>query len=464
VKDGAAWDRWATAFFALHLVQTVAVARMYPFLAWDTDLVAYLVYFRNWLEGSTGLHSVAFFPVPKPLLVFLLGPLGTPARALWCSAMVSGALGSVAYLLGREVFGRAVGVLLSAFLLLDVEKALLAARSKADLYLALFLLLAVYLAVRRRLIGSAICLFLSALVKPVTVPCALWFLFADGPRRTRWLATLVPFAAIPLVLVSNHLLVGSALGPARFFSGFTALRDGAAIGSADVLRFVLWTQLVRHAFAATAPFGFVGLAFWLAHDRRRLASPVIALPMLFLAGWVLLGAVSPYAPFFRFYWPLQVWFLGFILFGMLRTAAWLGHGNRRLAGAIAVALLVALVGDHVTASAGYRDRLVLPFEHAMEFLGGTTETLRHERRPGETVVAPLAFVPYLMLALDVRDAGMVVPVGAPLTRPPDWIVYLPEPGADEALARLTTEGGYEVRASDGRDALLALPTAARLGA
>src|SRR5207244_10869230 len=127
-----------------------------------------------------------------------------------------------------------------------------------------------------------------------------------------------------------------------------------------------------------------------------------------------------------------------------RTAEWLARGERRLAGALAGALLLLLVRDHVTAATGYGERLVLPFEHAMEFLGGTTETLRHERRPGETVVAPLAFVPYLMLELGVRDAATVVPAGAPTTRPPDWIVYLAEAGAEDVLPRLTSEGGYAI--------------------
>ena len=452
-----AWDGWATAFFALHLAQAAAVARAHPFLAWDTDLVAHLVYFRNWLAGSAGLHGAAFFPVPKPLLVFVLGPLGTPARAAVCSAVASAALGAVAYLLGRDVFGRAAGVLLAAFLLLDAEKVLLAARCKGDLFLALFLVLALWLAVRGRLLGAAVCLFLSVLVKPVTAPCALWFLAADAPPRRRWLAALLPLAALPLVLASNHALVGTSLGPARFFSAFTALQD-TPIGAAEVVHFVVWTQLVRHAFATTAPFGCVGLALWVARDRRRLASPMLVLPLLFLAGWILFAAVSPYAPFFRFYWPLQLWFLGFIVFGMLGTAAWLARGERRVAGAIAGALLVLLVADHVRAAAGYRDRLVAPFEHAMAFLGGASGTLRQERRPGETVVAPLAFVPYLMLALDVRDAGVVVPSGAPDAERPDWLVWLPAPG-DDTLAGLTADGGWEVRASDGRDALLARPRA-----
>src|SRR5207249_1730301 len=110
----------------------------------------------------------------------------------------------------------------------------------------------------------------------------------------------------------------------------------------------------------------VGLALWLARDTRRLRSPVVLLPLLFLAGYVLLGVVSPYAPFFRFFWPVQVWFLGFILFGMLRAARRVARGEHRLTLAITGVLLLFLVEDHVTAAVGYEARLALPFEQAME--------------------------------------------------------------------------------------------------
>ena len=297
--DRRRWDGWAAALFALHVAQAVVVARLYPWLTYDTDLLAYFVYFRNWLDGTTGLHGIAFFPVPKPLLVFVLGPLGHPAWAFACSAAVSGAFGVVVYLLGRRTFGRTVGVVTSILLLLDAEKAVLAVRSKADLYLALLLFVALYLGVRRRLVGSALCVFLSALVKPVTLPCSVFFLLADAPRRTRWLCALVPLAAVPLILLANHVLVGGALAPASFFAGFTALRETAAIGPGEVLHFVVWTQLVRHAFATTAVLGLVGLVVWLRRDRRRLTSPVLLLPLLFLGGWVLLGVASPYTPFWN---------------------------------------------------------------------------------------------------------------------------------------------------------------------
>src|SRR5437870_2768212 len=161
------------------------------------------------------------------------------------------------YLLGRAVFGRTVGLLLSLFLLLDAEKAALVVRSKADLYLAFLLFLALYLAFRRRLVPSAVCVFLSVLVKPVTLPCALFYLVADTEWRTRWRCALIPLAAIPLVLLSNRALVGGALAPAHFFADFAVLRDAAAIGPGEVLHFVVWTQLLKHAFVSTAAWGLV---------------------------------------------------------------------------------------------------------------------------------------------------------------------------------------------------------------
>jgi hypothetical protein len=463
-------DWWPATLFGLHLGQGFLFAYLYPYLVYDTDLLAYFVYFRSWVDGSTGLHDLAFFTVPKPLLVFVLGALGRPSLAFYCSALASAALGSVAYLLGRDVFGRTVGIMLSVFLLLDVEKAVLTVKCKADLFVALFFLLALYAAVRRRLVGSSIWLCLSALVKPVTLPCAAYYVVADGARRRRWLCALVPLAAIPLILLSNRLLLGTALGPTRFFAGYNALREGTPIGPAELLHFVVWTQLIKHAFISTAPLGFLGLAVWLARDRNRLTSPLLLLPLLFLTGYLLLGVVTPYAPFFRFYWPVQLWFLGFILFGMQEVARRLARGRPRLAAGLAGMLLLFLVDDHLGAQLTYRERLALPFGQAMEFVSSTAPVLRRERRSGETIATPIAFVPYLMLEVDVPANDLIVisdhPVpDAPSPRKADWILYMADPRTPtDALARLVGQAGYEVRLSDGSSALLALPAASRAGA
>ena len=125
--------------------------------------------------------------------------------------------------------------------------------------------------------------------------------------------------------------------------------------------------------------------------------------------------------------------------------------------------MVLVARDEIAAAAGYRARLAEPFERAMEFVSGTTDVLRAERRDAETIEAPLAFLPYLMLELDVRRDGVILPAGTPSPhRPPDWLFYLPDPDAGgDGLAQLVGDAGYEVRLARGTAALLALPAGER---
>src|SRR5205085_2525101 len=111
---------------------------------------------------------------------------------------------------------------------------------------------------------------------------------------------------------------------------------------------------------------------------------------------------SPYTPFFRFFLPVQAWVPGLIVFWAAQAAEWVSRRRRPVALAITALLVVLVARDEIAAAAGYRARLAEPFERAMEFVSGTTDVLRAERRDAETIEAPLAFLPYLMLELDVR--------------------------------------------------------------
>src|SRR5574337_111194 len=139
------WDGWIAGLFALHLAHALLMAQWFPNHLFDTDLLAYLVYFRNWLSGSTALFGVSYFPHPKPLLVFTLGLLGNVRLAFYCSAIASALLGSLLYMIGRDCFGRTTGVLFSLLLVADSSMWVLAVRSSADMYLTLFLFVAIYL-------------------------------------------------------------------------------------------------------------------------------------------------------------------------------------------------------------------------------------------------------------------------------------------------------------------------------
>jgi hypothetical protein len=79
----------------LHLAHSILVAHWYPNHIFDADLLAYCLYFRNWLNHDTALHGVSYFMLPKPLLVFTLGPLATASLASYCrdAALPMGAVG-----------------------------------------------------------------------------------------------------------------------------------------------------------------------------------------------------------------------------------------------------------------------------------------------------------------------------------------------------------------------------------
>jgi hypothetical protein len=455
-------DRWPFALAALHLGHSLWFARLYPHGVYDPDLMAYFVYFANWLGGITSLHDVPYFTVPKPLPVFLLGPLANAPAVFVVSALLSAWLGVLVYQIGRIAFGQTAGVLFSLALLLDVDRATLTLHSSADLYVTVLLFTSIYCTLTRRYVLSGLALALSALVKPVTLPCALHLLAVDGPdRRRAWTSALLPLLAVPLTLGSNLALLGSPFGAERFFAGFDAFSQGEVMPTRELLRFVVWVQLVKHAFVATAPLGFVGLVVWLAQDRRRLTNPLLLVPMLFLGGYVALSLRVPFVPFFRFFWPAQVCFLGFIVFGVVEIARRLAGEHRGLQVGVAAALIFFLGDDLVTRQLHYRHQFAEPFQQAMAFVEDVRPTILQERHAGESVLTPLVFLPYVLWTLeDTRTTPALVPAAehADATASPDWILWVPRAFLDrdsrERIGRLVASGAYTPRVVRGEAALL----------
>jgi hypothetical protein len=459
-------DRWVAAIFAANVVQALAFARLYPQQRFDPDLLAYLVYFRNWLDHDTSLYGVTYFMHPKALLVFALGPLADVSAAFYCTTIASAVLGSLVYLISRDHFGRLTALLVSAFLLLDPSKAMLTLKSSADLYVALFLFASIWLCDRGRLLPAAVSLLLSALVKPVTLPCAAYFLTVENGGRRRWLAAAIPLLAAPLTLWSNHALLGSAHATDHFFAEFTALRGGESVGPDSVLYFALWTQLVKQRFAATAAWGVIGVLIWLAGDRRHLTAPLLLMPLLFLSGYFALSLVSPFMPFYRFFWPLEIWFLMFLVYGVVEGARRLAGAQRWVPVAVGAFALWLLADAYIVRQFDYRRDVALVFENGMAFATAAEPVLRAQRDDGDSVLAPLALLPYLMWQFP--DAGREHRIetaerGA-INHPaanPDWILYVPRLSASDAartwLPELIRTGGYDVRYSDGEAELLAGP-------
>jgi len=462
MTSGTGRDRWPILLAALHLTHSLWFAHLYPQGVNDPDLLAYFVYFANWVGGVTALHDLSFFPVPKPLPVFLLGPLASARVVFVLSALLSAWLGIVVYQIGRLAFGRAAGVLWSIMLLFDVDRAVLTLHSSADLYVTVLLFAAIQATLTRRYTCSAAALLLSALVKPVTLPCALHLLAVEGAdRRRAWASALIPLGAVPLTLASNLLLLGSPFGAARFFAGFDALSQGTLMPSGELLRFVVWIQLAKHAFAATAPLGFIGVAVWLARDRSRLAHPLLLVPMLFLGGYLALSVAVPFVPFFRFFWPVQVAFLGFVVFGMVEIARRLAAGRPLLRAGIAVALLFFLSDDLITRQLHYRQDFAEPFGRAMAFVEDAQPTILRERHSGESVLTPVVFLPYVLWALPDARATPTLVAAAEHTdadAAPDWILWVPRAFLDresrERIGRLVASGAYVPRMTRDDAALL----------
>jgi hypothetical protein len=459
-------DWWPAGLFIVHLLHSLVLAHWHPYQLYDPDLLAHFVYFRNWLTHDTSLFGVSYFPHPKPLLVFVQGPLASVRLAFYCAAVASALLGSLVYLLGRDYFSRTAGILFSLFLLLDVFKSALTLGSGADMYIAVLLFSTIYLCSRGRRGLASVCLLASALIKPVTLPCAA-ALLAAGPRTKRdWAWAFLPFLSLPLTLWSNHVLLGSALASGRLLREFTALRESNPVQAGDVLHFVFWTQLVKSRFVSTAPLGFVGLLLWLAADRHRLTSPLLLVPLLFAIGYLLLSLASPYMPFFRFFWPLGIWFLGFLLFGILETARRLAGDQRWVRLAAAGLLLFFLADDSISRQLRYNKKFALPFEESMAFASSARDVLAEHPAADRHILAPLEFLPYLTWELTGpgHHDHILIAEQAALDRAtirPDWILDMPEvyasPPTREVIAQLIKNGAYQVRLTNGKAALLSLP-------
>lgn len=426
-------DRWPLALAAIHLGHTLWFASVYPEVVYDPDLLAYFVYFKNLLTGTTSLHDASYFTVPKPLLVFLLGPLDSAQAAFAVSALAAAAFGALVYLIGSRVFGRTVGILCSLVLLLDVDRATLTARASADFFLTLFLFASIYATLTRRYLLSGVAILLAGLIKPVALPCLVHLLAVDGEdRRRAWAGAAIPLVALPLTLLSNQLLLGSPFGTQRFFAGFAAMSDGVQMPTGDLLRFVLWVELAKTIFTATAPFGVAGVVVWLARDKRRLTNPFFLVPLALLGGYVVLSVTTPFIAFFRFFWPVQVWFACFVVFGIVEACRRLAPEPRALRLGITAALLFFLFDEQMARQLKYRTHFAVPFQDAMGFVGTTDALLASARAPGETILTPLAFFPYLLWTIDdarlhpdlIRMAELQDKAGG--ETPPDWVLYVPQ--------------------------------------
>jgi hypothetical protein len=409
------------------------------------------------------LQQLPYFTAPKLLLVLGLGPLQDPMLALSCTAVVSAALASIVYLLCRDNFGRGTALAVSALLLLDPNKAALTLKSSADLYLAFLLFLAILLAERERPIGAGVALLLSALIKPVTLPCALYVLVRAPRTPRRWIAAALPGLAVPLLLLGNRVWLGGAFGGTHYFTEFATMGGNAAAGPLGVAVFALWSQLVQARFLATASFAVLGAVLWTADDRRRLQRPLLVIPALFLLGYVLLAVVAPFPPYFRDFFPLELVVLPFAVFSAIEAGRRLVPSGGRLSAVPAAVVLVLLADGLIGRALDYHRDFARPLEQSMQVAAAAGETLQARRQPGDVVLAPLGLLPFVAWTLPDAVREQHVLVAERVARDgtamqPAWIIDVPgmytSDRARERVRALAGSGQYEFVIGNAHAALL----------
>lgn len=447
----SAIDPWAAALFLVHLIAALAFIPHFPGQVQDPDLLAYFVWFRSWVGGGTELEGASYFNHPKLILILLLGPLGSVNAAAVVTACAAGALGCVVYLVGCRAFGQPAGLLWSVLLLGDPSRIFLSLKSGADLYLTLLLFLAIWLAMRSRLVAAAGSVFLAALVKPVAIPCALAFLLAPAGLARRAVCMVIPLLAIPLTLAFQASLTGGAMIPTHYLQEFSALREIPGIRPDDLPGFVFWNVLVENRFGALVGFGLAGLVIWIVRDPGRLRCPLFLMPALLFSGYLSLSVISPYLPFFRFFWILDVWVLGFIAYFALVAGRLLAR--RTWASVALVGVIVLLVLAQSRAGyLRYRDTFALPIERDRGLALAAAGELAHARAPHESVLCPLSFQPLLMWTQPSSLPGNLFWTAEGTARDridakPDWIFDIPtsyiSAPARQLVGALISSGSYQ---------------------
>jgi len=280
--------------FAIHFFHLLFMQHLYPYQIYDSDLLSYFVYYQNLIHNQQVLLS---YMIPKPLAVFLLGPLDSPQAAFYCTLVIASLLGGLSFLVGTHFLGPLCGVLLSLFLLLDPHRNILALRSGVDLYLAFFLFLAIHLTVVKRPGLASLSLLLAALEKPVAIPCGWFFLLeAELTWKRKLLYGFLPLLALPITLFFYEIVLGTPSMSADMVDDFVIVRQFPPISPSTFFHYVFWSWLTEASYLHVIPWGFVGVLLWLKENRQRLLSPFFLLPLLFLFGYFILSFFQSYVP------------------------------------------------------------------------------------------------------------------------------------------------------------------------
>jgi hypothetical protein len=403
------------------VLQGLWMSHRFPTAYLDSDLLSYLVYYRDLMAGS----PVPFgYTVPKVLPIFLFGPLADPRLAMWLTIAAAALGGALIFSIAAESFGVYVALIAGAAYVLDPLRSVLTVRSSVDLYVGVLLFAAIFALHRRATWSAALLILCAALGKPVAALCGLAILTVPGVSWKRRLgAALVPFVALPATLALELALEGRPLAtllahPAlpNHHQLFVRVAEGHPMAWREFLSFFVFDWFGTAVFARTWPLVLIGVVLYVGSfaarrtrsesgdalprvgavddglaelDRARL---VLLVPLLLAVGYFGLSRVQPFVPFTRFFWPLAVVLYVLAAFGVASLAerAPVRHGVRV---ALVVALGLALGADLRDNQIWREQRMLVPLESRAPLAERAIETIALDEECSGPAIVPLVYLP-----------------------------------------------------------------------
>ena len=315
----------------------------------NQDTIILLDWGRDLAHGRLPDYDASFAPTPHPLPQLVLGILSLPGQdfAVFATIVLSyltlGALGWCVVLLGRAIYGWAVGLIAGVLVLTSAEILWRGIIGQQDVLAALLVLIAVLLEIERPRRGAAVLAVLAAagLVRPeawlLSAGYWLYLIAPDRSRPDRVRLTLLAAAGPALWVLTDVLGSGDPLFSARLTHG-----GAEALGRVTGIENV--PLQLKRGFETVVGLvvtigGLAGMVLALAVARERRAWP----PAVLLLGWIAAFAVLGTARLSlnaRYLFVASVVLCAFCAYALV---AWTGRprGNGRWAWALGAAALAA---------------------------------------------------------------------------------------------------------------------------
>lgn len=400
---------------------------LFPELIHDPDFYAYKIYWSEIFERTGLLVEWEYFNHPKLLNILLAGIFPTAEMSFVFHCFLSGILPVIIRRISLKGFGIEATWFWLFFLFWEPSRFSLAAQSSADFQLALLLYLGIYAYLCGNTWLASLCFLCGALVKPVASLCGL----ALVPFTKRWavgiLQGAIPFLGILISVGLHQIFFESWLNPSGFLGKFAEIRGVEGTPFWALPWFVFYTFLAENKWGALSVLGYFGAALWISSERFRLYHPVFSVPLLLVAGYTGLALLGGFMPFFRFFWPVEIWLSGFMAYGIAQAGFFLSQ-HSRLARAAFFAALIAAAGLALgKAWVRYVTHIATPLSIERRFLMESCDFVATHRKPGEKVSVPLAGAPYLLYkARSPREPNFIVVQELKKgSLPVDWQIIAP---------------------------------------